>query len=173
LGFCLDGEYYVFTVLPFGAAAAPRLYTALNSEVYLCLRSLGMQLVSVLDDVCSYGISLAQTQAQCAALVDLLTALGFHLSPDKCQWPTWLLRFLGLLVDSLKMVFQVPDDKLDAFMTELDRLVAARTASNRELASIAGKLLSFRLAVDIAPIQARALYQAMQASPGAPAKPRR
>ena len=144
-------------------APAPRWYTEAMVEVYRLVRKAGARLTFMIDDQANWASSEALAKEQCEAMVRLLAALGFYLRPDKCQLrPVQLLKFLGLMVDSAAMKFWVPPDRLQRFAAKAVRLLQPfSTVTDRQLASLAGKLLSFSLAVDIAPLLARGLYHAM------------
>jgi hypothetical protein len=160
---CVDGEYYVFTVPAFGLAPAPRWYTEGMQEVFRAVRNQGVRMSFMIDDQCNWAGTEGQSKAQCEAMVQLLAALGFYLRPDKCQLrPVQRLRYLGLEADTTQLRFWVPEDKLRRFTALAQRtLQPFAEISSRLLAKLAGMLLSFTLAVDIAPLLARPLYHAM------------
>ena len=69
-------------------------------------------------------------------------------------------------MDALKMVFRVPEDKLQRFLAEANRLLQLPKPTPRELARIAGQLLSFTPAVDLAPLLARGLFHLLKGRAG-------
>ena len=162
-GFMYDGQYYVFTVPAFGLAPVPRIYTSLMEEVYLRVREAGVPMTFMIDDQANWAHSEGQAKAQCSALVRLLATLGFYLRPDKCQLrPMQLVRFLGLVTDAAELVFRVPDDKLQRFLAEARALLGEGSPTPRMLARLAGQLLSFTPAVDMAPLLARGLFHILK-----------
>jgi hypothetical protein len=50
LGFQFEGKFYVWNVLPFGLALAPKIFTALISPVIKFLSRQGIRIVDYLDD---------------------------------------------------------------------------------------------------------------------------
>ena len=164
-GFCWEGNTYVFTVPAFGLAPVPRWFTQLMQELFRVIRALGVRVLSMIDDYCTYASTYNQAALQCDTLVDLLGLLHLDLNPKKGQFtPAHVVQMLGMLVDSKEMVFRIPAGKQESFLVEAQELLAQAQTSRRALARIAGKVLSFRPAVDIAPVMARGLYHAMQAS---------
>lgn len=163
VGICVEGKCYVFTVPAFGLAPAPRWYTEGMQEVYRLVRQQGVNMTFMIDDQANWAPALGQAKAQCEALVRILAALGFYLRPDKCQLrPTLRLRFLGLEVDTSMLKFWVPQDKLQRFVPLAEEMLQPGSPlCDRDLARLAGMLLSFTLAVDVAPLLARSLYLAM------------
>lgn len=71
-----------------------------------------------------------------------------------------------MIVDAENLTFWVPDDgpgdKLQLFLTEARTLLAAPRPTPRALARVAGQLLSFTPAVDLAPLLARSLYHILR-----------
>jgi len=132
-------------------------------EVYRLMRQQGVNMTFMIDDQANWAPTLGQAKAQCEALVRILAALGFYLRPDKCQLrPTLRLRFLGLEVDTSMLKFWVPQDKLQRFVPLAEGMLQPGSPlCDRDLARLAGMLLSFTLAVDVAPLLARSLYLAM------------
>lgn len=95
-------------------------------------------------------------------LVLLLTALGFFLSWDKCQFaPVQRGKFLGLEVDSKNCRMFVPADKKLYIKEVTGDSLSAGQYTNRQLASVAGLLMSVSAAVNMAPLYIRRLYQSM------------
>ncbi|EFN51989.1 hypothetical protein CHLNCDRAFT_54750 [Chlorella variabilis] len=139
VGFCLRGKYHVFTVPAFGLALVPYWYTTLKQELYLPLRRRGIRLSSLIDDTAVF----ANGGSQGAALSLCLQ-----------------LRYLGLMVDTEQMVFRVPDDKLGEFLEEAEAALQERAMTGRQVRRLAGKLVSFTLAVQGAPLLFRALFHA-------------
>lgn len=105
------GTVFAYPVCPFGSARACRYYMWIMAEVYRPLRLKGALLTYVIGDVVS-----SRTKARCVfvvkTLVMLLTALGFFLSWEKCQFvPVQKDKFLGLDADSQNSKIFVPEDK--------------------------------------------------------------
>ena len=78
----------------------------------------------------------------------LLTALGFYLSLDKCLF-VFVQRgkYLELIVDSSACWMFVPANKNIYICQIVDGLLSARHYTNRQLASVAGMLMSVASAV--------------------------
>lgn len=144
-------------------APVPRWYTESMQEIFRLVRGQGVRMTFMIDDQANWASTLQQAKAQCEVMVKLLAALGFYLRPDKCQLrPAQRVKFLGLIADAAQLKFWVPQEKLDRLAAQAERLLQLGSQhSDRDLASVAGRLLSSSLAVDIAPLLARSLYHAM------------
>ncbi|KXZ50413.1 hypothetical protein GPECTOR_16g587 [Gonium pectorale] len=158
-----DGVTYYWPHLPFGLAPACRQYTALQRELFRPLRRHGVRLTFLIDDHLGVAASRAAALYQCRTTIMIMAALGFTLSWKKCRWiPAQQVRFLGLTVDSERLCFRVPDDKVAG----LRALIAACSAPSavltpRQAARIAGKIMSLSLAVALAPLYSRLLSRAV------------
>jgi hypothetical protein len=160
LGFKHEGRHYVFTHMPFGVGPACKAYTVVKQEVYRVVRELaGARLTFLIDDVCLAESSYERAAVLSAAAMLLQRALNFTFSLPKCSpLPSRCKPFLGMLVDAEHLRFLVPQDKVVQFKDLVAQLAASPTVSNRQLARVAGKLVSFMPAVGLAPLYARALY---------------
>jgi hypothetical protein len=161
LGLEFEGKFYRFRVLPFGLASACRSYTRVMLQSYLPLRNLGQRMSFLIDDACFVFSSEAQAAYRTMVILLLLTALGFCLSRAKCSTlPSHVGKFLGLLVDLLHLAFHVPRDKAEYILAEWAK-AKAKGYTKRDMARIAGMLVSIAPAVPMAPLYTRRLFQAM------------
>ncbi|KAK9835791.1 hypothetical protein WJX74_008200 [Apatococcus lobatus] len=136
-------------------------------EVYRPLRQHGEKLAFLIDD--AMGAAGPKPRALFHALtwVMALTALGFHLSVEKCQLLPGLTGiFLGVLLDAMRGMTFVPADKLSYFLQQAEQLQQTPQVTARQLAKVAGLLVSFRPAVPMAPPYATGLFKAMMGSQG-------
>ena len=163
LGVSWGGQLFVFTYMPFGLASACRVYTQLMASVYKPLRRQGERLSYIIDDAMGVVPDQHTGQFHAATNFRLLTGLGFTFSLPKCQLPPQQHSlFRGLEFDSRAGVCVVPEEKLQHFMAEMQPVLQRQSASAKQLASLAGTLMSFTPAVLTAPMQARAFYEALR-----------
>ena len=110
-------------------------------------RSLGHNCFIYIDD----GISGHRTKslaiiASSREKLDL-TKAGFIFS-EKCVWePHQIGVSLGLIIDTIKFEFRIPDRKLEKLHLKLDHIIESRIATFRLIAKLAGFLQSLRLAI--------------------------
>ncbi|GAQ93302.1 reverse transcriptase [Klebsormidium nitens] len=102
LGFQWQGQYFVFTQLPFGLAPACYVFTMVMRQLTMSWRERGYRLVHYIDDfffACRGSAEFARVQA--SVLADLAAA-GLVVSVDKCQLKcSYVVKFLGFVVDTL------------------------------------------------------------------------
>lgn len=163
LGFKWQGKNYVFTHVPFGVGPACRAYTVAKQELYRIVREVGgVDLTSFIDDTMAVARTEQMALFQLATILRLMFALGFTVSKKKLQLPAQRVQFLGLLVDLLNQKFWVPQEKVEAFQKLAQELQDRAEICDRLLAKVAGKLVSFKLAVGMAPLYAQLLFKAYQ-----------
>ena len=75
-------------------------------------------------------------------------------------------KFLGLIVDTTECKLVVPQDKVDRIKSSIKKLLQKQQATSRELACVAGMLMSASPALYMAPLYLRNLYQTMQPGEG-------
>ena len=141
------------------------VFTKLTRCMVRKWRKEGKKLVHLLDD---FLFSVRGTFAEACAVRDAVIAdmerLGFSVSWLKsCLMPSHILRFLGFVIDSVRMCFYVPGDKVE----EMERLAAQflahpTDATFRQLAKLAGKLISTQMAVAPARLFTRETYRCIR-----------
>ena len=119
--------------------------------------------MSALIDDALYAFSgKAAAKAEGLIVLKILSALGFFLSWDKCQLlPQQSGKFLGLKVDAANSSFDIPADKLDYIKLLIDDSLLAESVTPRQMAKVAGVLISVKPAVHMAPLYTRLLFKAM------------
>lgn len=164
---------YCYTHMCFGLASACEVYTTLMGEILRPLRSgqlASERLTTMIDDTQIAYSSKAQGKYRMYTVVLLYSALGFFLSLDKCSLlPHHSNKFLGLIVDAQQLRFVVPDDKISKFKSAAAWFLQQHHISARQIAQLAGTILSFAPAVALAPLFTRELYHAVRGTQASPA----
>lgn len=136
------------------------------AAVYRPLRLRGERLSYIIDDALGIAAQLPVALFHSGTFTMLLTALGFTFSISKCCFlPCQLLKFRGLLLDSLQGLCSIPADKLEYCMQKAAQLLSRGRVSVKDLASVAGMIVSFQPAMPFAMMQARAYYEAIGGQP--------
>ena len=87
-------SYFVDTRLPFGGRSAPGIFHRLTQAVRRMMERRGFLVIVYLDDFLVVGATKEECQQGYDTLCNLLTNLGFQLSPNKFVPPTQELVFL-------------------------------------------------------------------------------
>lgn len=162
LRFVWNGLHYQFDALPFGLGPAPRIFTKLLRPVLARIRARGVRVVAYLDDLCiltrgSRERSVRHTQI----VVDELVRAGFLCHPTKSEvTPSRTREFLGLTIDSHRLLLRVPPEKVKATTRAIRQTIAASQSGSltiRGLAGLIGKLQALGPAVSPARFRSRSL----------------
>jgi ribonuclease HI len=150
LGFEWEGEYYVFTALPFGLASAPWCFTKVMLVVVRSLRAKGVRVIAYLDDF--LFIIPMDNPAKAATIRTLVlntfeaAGLTINLQKSTLEFTT-RLEHLGFVVDLETGRFEVPPHRWDALMGLIKRALSTRRVQVRTLARITGHAVSMYLAL--------------------------
>ena len=136
-------RYFKFTVLPFGLATGPYIFTKVMRPLVKHWRGQAYRIVVYLDDglgACpSFDSALQQSSSVRADLVNC----GFVPSEPKCIWfPKQNIQWLGLDWDLQQQLLCIPKIKIDRLFVAVDEALAKEKISARQLASVTGLIMS-------------------------------
>jgi hypothetical protein len=161
-GFKIGNRYGVYNAICFGLSEACFAFTKIAQEPLIELRSRGFPVSGYIDDGHTAAKTYGRTLRQGYLIIRLLAALGAFFGLPKCVLkPLQELKWLGFLLDTLRETFKVEPSKLDKIKEFLQEVIAQPSVSNRELASLAGKLVALSPAVLPALLFSRSIFQAM------------
>ena len=136
-----DPSYLVDTKLPFGARKSPAIFHRLTQSVRRMMAGRGFKSVVVyLDDFLVIGDTREECFTAYNTLISLLRDLGFYINWKKVIDPTQRIIFLGICLNSLTCQLELPQDKCDDLMHELNKFLDKKRATKKQLQSLAGKL---------------------------------
>jgi hypothetical protein len=159
--FQFEGKTYYYTHLPFGLAPACHVFTQVMAEVYKPLRAEGQRLSFYLDDA-MFAVGRAQNpKARAYCIVLIMSALGLTLSAKSKLLPSTEGRFLGFLVHAPSLSFSIPSDRVAKILAAVDEVLCADTVCSRDLAKVAGMLVSVKEALHCGTLYVRSLFVAM------------
>lgn len=136
-----EPTYMVDTALPFGSRHAPGIFHRLTQAVRRMMARRGFtDLVVYLDDFLIIEQSYDRCLEAQRVLISLLRDLGFSIAWEKVEGPTNSLQFLGVKIDTIKTVLELPAQKLVEFHQVVRDMLARKRASLKQLQVLAGKL---------------------------------
>ncbi len=143
LGFWWEGQFYVFTQLPFGLAPACWAFTKVTRELLNLWRSEGHRVSGYLDD----SIHAHQSASTLRVLQDRILGdfarAGFIISIEKCHLtPLQTVHYLGAVVDTVHGTLTVPSAKREALLKMVSGALETPRCELRKVASIVGTLVS-------------------------------
>ena len=144
------GKTLVYGCLCFGVASAPHIYSRFaDSLEYTVLCRCGLrELVSsplrpvrhYLDDFFGVGKTLESATRQYQTLLATWRELGVAWKPHKVSPPATKQRLLGFLFDVKRQLLLLPQEKIERYSGDIERLLRKRSATVKEIESIVGKL---------------------------------
>ena len=161
------GWYFVSNTIPFGWKISAYVYHSTGLLVSHFLRSIGVPCSLYIDDrhngelqsKTSYPSAstlatpsdetrLEASKAAVFLAAYTLTSLGYTLGLKKCVFtPQKRIKYLGFISDSDLEAFYLPPDKQTSFLALVNSILCGSCVSTVTLQRLAGKCISFRLAV--------------------------
>jgi hypothetical protein len=149
-GFQVGDAYLHFNGVCFGWAQACYIFTVVMQEIFMEVRERSIPVSSYIDD----GITVDPQRDRClwsvVLIVKLLNLLGAYFGLPKCHfWPSQEGEWLGFEVISTdsEEIFRVSDWKMEKVKEVLNQCLESEVISPRQLAALAGKLISMAPAV--------------------------
>ena len=141
LGFTWRGKKYFDRTGCMGlrSSAGPCQRTAEGLAYIFSKRNPGSKVIPYLDDA---GSAETWDKAQKAFLdyANILKECGIEESSSKASPPSTSMVFLGILLDTDRMVMEIPQHKIQEVMSLLDSWLNKNSVSLKETQSLAGKL---------------------------------
>ena len=174
-GFQWAGWYFCFQTIPFGWKASTYIYHTVGLVATSYIRSMNVPCSQYIDDRHVGQLRLSQTHkssinpsnfilAEAAAYIVcfVLIELGYFIGLKKSILiPQLIVPFLGFLSDAVPQAFILPQEKLQKFITLRESILAKKSVSLKNLQKLAGKMISFGLAVPAARLYASAIFRAI------------
>ena len=160
LGFRWDGQYYVFSVLPFGLATACYIFTKVLRPVVKFWRSKGIKAVLYIDDGVIISHDVQDALENISIIQGSLSEAGFVVNEEKSCWElSQVGRWLGFVIDLSKGVLEIPREKTQDLVSLLERAQRENRIKPKLLASIVGKIIAMGLGLGpITRLRTRSLY---------------
>ena len=161
-------RYFTFTVLPFGLSTACFCFTKLRRPLVKRWRSMGHNSFIYLED--GFASQPDKCLAAAASVIQRkeLASCGLLCNEEKSNWsPAQIGEWLGLVINTISFKFQIPENKFNKLKRLLDSVLLVGSSSYRELARIAGSIISVALAVGpISRLLTRQMYLAIETRSG-------
>jgi hypothetical protein len=164
LGFTWQGKTFQYNVLPFGMAISPLCFTKFLRPMVQFFREMGLRVVSYVDDFIFFIKNPTVRKIQ--GIVDTFQAFGLKINQQKSVLtPSQKLEFLGMVLDSKKMMIKAPKSKIRNAIREAQyikkKLLNEEPVTKRSLARFAGLAIAISKAIIPAKLMLRFVYKAM------------
>ncbi len=162
LRFRWAGVLFHFNVMPFGPRHSPYFFNKIVKEFVKILRRgcvirgcshqscrfraspFGVVIAPFVDDFClAAATALLLLRIRDEIVVPLMKEMGFIRALGKGCWePRQMFDFIGFTIDTVGGMVFIPQTKLERYMKNLHLLLSKRQVFVRELASVAGQIVS-------------------------------
>ena len=155
--------FWTWRVLFLGIRDAVFVFSHLPRPVVEYKRLVGWRGTIYIDDLSTLAPTFLQCQYWRFWATDLLAQAGWVFSESKRKDPSQHPILLGVLVDTLRGTFHVPQEKLDNMVTSMEEILLHRRVKARGLASVVGKLVAAykSLGKDLVGLMTRDCYRAI------------
>ena len=126
--------------LPFGARTSPMIFHRLTQSVCRMMARRGFTVLAYLDDFLIIEPSQQQCQIAVDTLINLLQSLGFTINWSKVVQPSQSLCFLGVEMDTVNRVLQLPRARVSELLDILNLTLTKRKCQKHHLQRLVGKL---------------------------------
>ena len=148
-----------------GYAQAPLLFTKILKQPFAAQRRRGLLSMVYLDDSYLQGDSYSHCLENIHATTRLLTDLGFQINYEKSLLtPTQTIRFLGFILDSVKMIISLTAERKIRIVAICCRLQETEFLKLCEVASAIGSFVAALPGVSHGALHYRALERAKNAA---------
>ena len=139
IGYIVDNKLYFDKVVPMGVRTGPYIAQRISSAITWIVEQLKHFLLNYVDDFVGADYEEKAWQAY-NFLIHVLEKIRIQTSPEKIVEPTTRLEFLGTTFDSERMTMEVPEQKMNEILKELQAWENKKRAYRREVESLIGKL---------------------------------
>ena len=137
-----DKQYYFDQTLPFGLRSSAKIFTEFAKALkYVMIQNGASHVEQYLDDFITCAPTKEQCETNLRVMIDTCNMIGFTVNPRKISYPTTVIEFLGLVIDSIKMETRISQERLCDIITELLQFKNRRWCTKRQLLSLIGKLV--------------------------------
>lgn len=141
-GISWNGRCYFFKRLCFGSRSSPRIFSLLSEAIHwIATKQYGVQnLLYLLDDFLAIIPDTLDGHRAMALLTHVFGILSISIHPDKTFGPDTVMIFLGITLDTNRMLASLPQDKIDRIRGILTEIKDKRSITKRKLLSVLGHL---------------------------------
>ena len=146
-GFQWRRRFYVYNVLPFGMATAPRCFAKVMGLLVRSWRASGIRMIAYLDDWL-FVLSRTDAQSTLKRVLDDCRAAHVAINLEKSHLtPVRRLEHLGFEVDLDANRFRASPSRWDTLQGEIREILRDDVCSARQAYRTAGRLVSLGLAL--------------------------
>ena len=135
--------YFVDKCLPFGARASCYLFQEFSNALqHIIEQQTGkqFQVTNYLDDFLFVELGKQECDNLVSKFLSLCTSLGCPFAPNKTEWATQHLVFLGLMLNGDSLSLSIPEDKCNKALDMLRFAVQSKKVKVKFIQALMGTL---------------------------------
>ncbi len=142
LGFMFDGYYFVDKCIPFGCSISCSVFEKFATflEAYIRSKLAGSSLIHYLDDFLGGDRSGTACRDAMSTFQRCLAELNVPIATEKTEGPSEIITFLGLELDSERMIVRIPSDKIADVVNKIQVMLSGQKTTLKAMQSLIGSL---------------------------------
>lgn len=140
---CYQGirKYFTDNCLCFGLRCAPFIFTQITEFLVRCMHKRGFDRVyGYIDDFLIVGSSREECAHGLDIFLELISELGFLIAREKLEFPSQVIKYLGIIIDTELCQLRLPEGKIEKVKEAIYRIRGKKCVCKRTLLSLAGLL---------------------------------
>ncbi len=155
--------YFFEKCLPFGSGESCQIYQRiLNALAFAVSKLTRKPFVNYTDDFFFADKGTASCNCQIELFIDVAADIGFPVSPNKTEWASEWVIFLGLLIHGKWQLIGLPQEKLDKADKLIQKFLLKKGARVKQFLSLAGYLNFLTRALNYSRPYLRRIYDTIQ-----------
>ena len=142
LGFKWLENYYFDNCLPMGCSSSCSIFEMFSTalEWIIVQNTTKVKIVHVLDDFLFVAENFEDCQKALNIFLEICQIIGVPIAPEKTIGPVQSLPFVGIDLDTIAMTANLPQDKVDKFLTQVEFCLSNKAITVSQLQSTCGML---------------------------------
>lgn len=157
---------YVDNALCFGLRSAPSIFNSISNFIVRYMKAEGVNCLGYLDDFLITGSLRNECAENQVYLISVIQQIGFRINMQKVSTPSHTPKYLGIIIDLEKMVFRLPEEKLQKTHLAVKDVLKKTYVSRKALERITGLLAHCSVLVKGGRTYCRRLYGLLKATQG-------
>lgn len=136
-----QNSYYCDITLPFGARASSMHMQSVANAIIDILAQNDIEARMYLDDLITLSPNKQKAIRDQRFVKELLKDLGLPEAEDKCQFPSRVVEWLGIVINSADMTLSIPAKKVKETLECVRKFRSRGRSKKKELQSVVGRLI--------------------------------
>ena len=153
-------KFFIDKCLPFGVSIRCAIFQRISNALsHITKFKTGRKTIkNYLDDFLFVTYTRELCRMMTTHFSDICKQIGIPISKEKTVWPTNILVFLGILLDGIRMVLAIPEEKCCKAVYLLNKMLDKKKATVKELQALCGYLNFLNKAVYPGCVFTRRIY---------------